>query len=157
MSQIKSYQLVGQRHIDSFANFAGLEELELFACDVGDLEFLRVLPNVLKLRLLCCTASNLAAVTSCPNLEEIEINFCSLEEIEPLVELKRLKRIRLFGNPLSQTAFERLTELQSKEDPINGLCIEFSRRDEWELCRSLWDQGIHLACGRIPRTQFCLV
>ncbi len=57
MSQIKSYQLVGQRHIDSFANFAGLEELELFACDVGGLDFLRDLPNMLKLWLLFCTAT----------------------------------------------------------------------------------------------------
>ncbi len=49
MSQIKSYQLVGQRYIDSFVNFAGLEELELFACDMGGLDFLRDLPKMLKL------------------------------------------------------------------------------------------------------------
>ena len=135
-----------------------VEELRLFACGVTDLSPLAALPNLNSLRLLCSTVSDLSPLTELPTLEELEINFCLVEDISPLLELKELKHVALYGNPLSVAASsEQLAQLREKQDPVFGPCIEVDSERHRQLARRMWDTGIHLCFGHVPRSQAVFV
>lgn len=87
------------------------------------------------------------------SVESLELNFTFIEDLSPLLQMEGLRRLRLFGNPLSPVAYnEQLSELRRRI-----AIVETSTPIEWELARRVWDAGLRLSYGRTPRRTMMLV
>lgn len=111
---------------------------------------IRVRPRIL--RIGAAAISDLWPLVG-SSVEALELNFTFVEDLSPLLQMDGLRRLRLFGNPLSPIAYhEQLPALRRKI-----AIVESSTPKEWELARQVWDAGVRLCYGRTPRRAMMLV
>jgi hypothetical protein len=112
------------------------------------------MPKLARLTILCSTVSDLAPLAGHPTLESVEINFCPVEDIRVLLELPSLHWVTLIGNPLSTESWEQvLPTLRAREIEkwLRPPIVQVRSQKEWQLTRAIWERGVRLCWGNVPR------
>jgi hypothetical protein len=145
----------GAKELVGFELFANLESLVLNGCEITDLAALAKMPKLQSLRVAGCTLRDISALQAVKTLDELEINFCQVEDLSPLLEMPKLHWLRLFGDPLSDASYDEILP-QLREREIPGFhqppVIEVSPREDWQMCRKIWDAGLKHCYGYVPRS-----
>ncbi|MHC5598383.1 MAG: hypothetical protein ACYTXC_20995 [Nostoc sp.] len=121
-----------------------LEQIEIHASNLSNLNTLANLEKLTKLRVTCSPIEDIAAIATCTALEVIEIMFTFIEDLSPLMTLPSLKRGSLIGNPWNETSYHELRPQLLKsptERSQKPPAIEFSDVDEWEKTCELRSRG----------------
>ncbi|MCC6727346.1 MAG: leucine-rich repeat domain-containing protein [Saprospiraceae bacterium] len=89
-------------------------------------------PSVTELRLSYCRITNARQFDKFPNLEKLQLLNCTIDEVEGIANLTRLKNLNIGKTevPVFGSAFERLTELEDlslTESSLQELDLNFSR------------------------------
>jgi len=88
----------------------------------------------------------------CPKVESVFIDCNLIEDLTPLLDLPKLKDVRVFGNPLSEESFYTvLPELHARlpSRRIGGVDCAFLKapdEESWKLTRALYERGIEAVC-----------
>lgn len=137
-----------------------LDHLEIHACDVENLDVLTDLEKLKTLKVTCSTVEDIQSLTNCRAIENLDLSFTFIQDLSPLMELPNLRRGTLLGNPWNANSYNELrpkllaTPIEKWQKPP---IIEFSRQDDWELTRQLWDRGLRACFGRIDDSRSLLV
>ncbi|MDJ0679267.1 MAG: hypothetical protein QNJ18_05320 [Xenococcaceae cyanobacterium MO_167.B52] len=136
-----------------------LESLEIFACEIEDLNFLEYLSNLVDLKVRCSTIKDISALTHCQALENLELLFTFAEDLNPLMNLPALKTGSMLGNPWTFKSYHELRPKLLKklsERWQKTPRIEFSIEADWQFTRELQQANIP-ACFSIFDGQYYLV
>jgi hypothetical protein len=118
------------------------EELVLFGCHLDSLDGVEKLAKLRSLRVLASTVSEISALRKCAALEDVEIVQCRVTDTAPLLDMPRLRRVKLLGNPLSQESFEKVpAALAARKRPV---LVEMDDPDLWRLNLQLAEKGVPL-------------
>ncbi|MEH2222252.1 hypothetical protein [Nostoc sp.] len=137
-----------------------LDHLEIHASDVKNLDVLRHLEKLNTLKVTCSTVEDIQSLADCRTIENLDLSFTFVHDLSPLMELPNLRRGNLLGNPWYANSYNELrpqlltTPVEKWQKPP---IIEFSRQDDWELTRQLWDRGLQACFGRIDDSRSLLV
>jgi hypothetical protein len=134
-----------------------LRRLELFGCDITDLDFLVGLQQLTTLKVTASTLAEINRLADCPTIEHLELNFTFVEDMRPLLALPRLKSGTLLGNPWSEESFYQLRPQLLQEDSGQGPLLEFSTRQDWQFGRKLYDYGVPFTFSGLDGTRRVMV
>ncbi|MEH2168451.1 MAG: hypothetical protein V7K41_17710 [Nostoc sp.] len=137
-----------------------LHHLEIHACDVENLDILTDLEKLRTLKVTCSTVENIQSLVNLRGIENLDLSFTFIQDLSPLMGLPNLRRGTLLGNPWNAKSYNELrpklltTPVKKWQKPP---VIEFSRQDDWELTRQLWDKELRACFGRIDDSRSLLV
>jgi hypothetical protein len=143
--------------LSSLRHFPHLRHLEIFASDINDLDVLGELQHLRKLTIIASSLSDIEAIAECVELESLTLNFTLVEDLAPILDLPKLKRGALIGNPwTSQSYYELRPQLLQKNNG-HGPLLEFSSEQDWKFGRRLIENGLPITFSGLDDTRRVIV
>lgn len=133
-----------------------LHHLELFACDLAGNDWAEAvagLKHLQSLKIRCSAVTDATALAACDHLTDLELSFTLLQDLTPLLQLARLRRGVLLGNPWTADSYHNLRPKLLRRDKGRELLLEFSGENDWQLARKLFKQGLKLAFSSLDGTR----
>ncbi|MFB6716608.1 hypothetical protein ACFCZY_36185 [Streptomyces sp. NPDC056237] len=127
------------RSLHDLSKFPGLEILQLVGCDPVDLGQLGELPALCSLVVKFSNLTDLAGVgEKFPQLRRFEAGMNRIEDLSPLLECAKLRRLDVRGNPLSEGSYREIApELLNR-----GVRVSLSEEADWKMHLELQRHGL---------------
>ncbi|MEV8455702.1 hypothetical protein AB0467_26140 [Streptomyces sp. NPDC052095] len=138
---IQDLHIRNSRTLEGIERCKSLEILTLVACDPVETGQLSQLASLTSLTvrdsgLISLSGLSKLSLLSCYTPRNI------IQDIEPLLNISRLRNVDLTGNPLSEKSYRQIVPRLIEKDCRVILSEEF----EWRLTRHLHDNGVPVSC-----------
>lgn len=135
-SELRALEVRHARDLTGIEACVGLETLDLFACELSDLQALAPLRGLRALSVRFSQLGDASALAQLPGLARVDLSFSTVTDPRYLLENPALKRLILIGCPLSPEAWATLSAM-----PAGGPVVQLSAARDWKLYRKFWGAG----------------
>jgi hypothetical protein len=141
----------GARDLSVLGHFPALTGLDLFGSDLTALDALTSMRDLRSLRVVACPIADLDPLRGLSLLETLELNFTFVEDVAPILELPALHRVRLMGNPLTQSSYDLANAvLKGPAKPgRRRFAYQITVAQQWKLGRMMREQHIDLCFSSV--------
>ncbi|WP_145503809.1 leucine-rich repeat domain-containing protein [Streptomyces sp. CFMR 7] len=125
------------RTLEDLSRFRDLEIVQLVGCDPVDLGRLTHLAELSTIVVEFGSLKDLAGVQNFPSLRRFSAGMNMIEDLTPLLECPKLRRLDVRGNPLSEHSYRTLAPQLEKK----GIHVSLSGESEWRMTLDLRRHG----------------
>ena len=134
---LRALEVRHARDLTGIEACVGLETLDLFACELSDLQPLSALLGLRSLSVRFSQLGDGSVLRQLPKLARVDLSFSTVTDPRDLLENPALQRLILIGCPLSAEAWATLSALP----PGGRQVVQLSAARDWKLYKKYWGAG----------------